>query len=128
MACFPKFVNFSILKSIYQVGSSLRSVISNIQNKAVKIISFTHKFEGTYPLFLKANILRFSDIVTLDSLLFMHAFVTNSLLVSFQVFFSLVNQNNLYETRRSCRSYLKVISVNTTKFGIYSLKGICIRT
>ena len=138
------FVTPSLLKTIYhaifsshmrygcivwgQIGSPLRSRICNLQNKALRIMCFAKLFDKTKPLFVKLNLLQFSDVVLLENILLSHAFVTKSLPVSFNDFFSLTNIVHRYETRRTANVFFKVKMVNTTRFGLNSIKSLCVKS
>ena len=138
------FATPSLLKSIYhaifashmrygcivwgQNGSPLRSKICNLQNKALRLMCFADIFDKTKPLFVKMDLLQFTDIVLLENILFSHAFVTKTLPVSFQNFFTLANNVHCYETRRTSNVFFKVNMVNTTRYGLNSIKSIYIKS
>ena len=111
-----------------QIGSPLRSRICNLQNKALRIMCFAKLFDKTKPLFVKLNLLQFSDVVLLENILLSHAFVSKSLPVSFNDFFSLTNIVHRYETRRTANVFFKVKMVNTTRFGLNSIKSLCVKS
>ena len=111
-----------------QKGSPLRSKVCNLQNKALRTMYFAKIFDRTKPLFALSHILQFSDAILLENLLFSHAFVIKCLPSSFNNFFSLSNESHYYETRRTAKVYFKVNMVNTTKYGLNSIKDLCIKS
>ena len=144
LAKIRHFVNPELLKTIYhailsshmrygcivwgQKGSSLCTNICNLQNTALRIMFFAKLFDRTKPLFNLAGILQFSDMVILENIIFSHSFLSYYLPSSFREFFTLTKEAHNYETKRTKNVFFYVERVNTTKFGLNSIKYLCVKS
>ena len=76
--------------------------------------------EHTNPIFIDLKILKFHDIVWLQSAIFMHDFHHGNLPVAFNQFFLLVNKRHGYNTRSASKLNYSLTHVRTNyrKFSI----------
>ena len=79
------------------------------------------------PLFKKLNILKLPDIVKLNNICFVIDFLNGRLPVCFKNFFLLASEKHKYNTKFSANSSLWLPTKNTTKYGLKSMKIICIK-
>ena len=78
-----------------------------------------------YPLYRDLKLLKFSDLVHLQNVLFVHSVyhrnLPSALLKTFNIDFT-----HAYPTRACTRGLINSYSKNTTSFGINSIKNQCI--
>ena len=109
------FSSISIWGNTY--SSTLRPLII-LQKKATRIITFSEPVDHSEPLFMKLNILKLTDLVTLHNALLMYNYHRNLLPSSFENFFKTVASIHSYNTRLASKStyYLNNIKTNYGKF------------
>ena len=123
-----KMLYFSLIYPflIYGVtvwGNTYPSTIKPIcilQKRAIRLITFSHYTEHTGPIFKELTLLKFTDIVFLQTALFMYELYNNSLPSVFDDKFQLVSKTHPYRTRFSSRCSYKLPSFRTNygKFNI----------
>ena len=88
--------------------------------KAIGIMTFAEFKEHTNPIFIDLKILKFHDIVWLQTAIFMHDFHHSDLPVVFNQFFLFVNKRHGYNTRSASRLNCSLPHVRTSyrKFSI----------
>ena len=126
------YVNETTLRSIYYAifqsylscvctarGQNIKynHRISILQRKAMKIIFFSDFNEHTTPLFSKAKILRFSDIIQLENCIFANKSVSGSLHPLLSQVYLFANDHRNYNTRFASNDLLKVLTNNTSIYG-----------
>ena len=108
-----------------QPVSNLISRITNLQNRAVRIMSFADYHAPVNPLYRDLKLIKFKDLVHLKNVLLVHSVFHQSLpkalLKTFNIGFS-----HAYRTRACTRGLINSYSKNTTSFGINSVKNQCI--
>ena len=108
-----------------QPVSNFISRITNLQNRAVRIMSFADYHAPVDPLYHDLKLLKFSDLVHLKNVLLVHSvFHQNlpaALLKSFNFDFT-----HAYPTRACTRGLINSFTKKTTCFGINSIKNQCI--
>ena len=98
--------------------SFLKQLFS-IQKKAIRIISFSEPKSHSEPLFKSLSLLKLDDIIESQILSLVYQWSRPPVSV---------NISNLhlpfysYSTRQSCNRNVYVVSVNTTQYGLHSLK------
>ena len=93
------FFTYGILAGGNTYSTSTVNPLFILQKKALRIIKFSEYREHTSPLYVKLNILKFSDLVYFHNALFMHDYHSGNLPSSFNLFFTKVNQKHSYNTR-----------------------------
>ena len=131
------FVPINILLSIYhaifsshmyygcqiwaQGTSQFITRIKNLQNKAMRLISFKPYTFETSPLYKKHKILKFQDQIYLLNILFTYEYLNDSLPEAFTDTFYLTNTQHTYVTRNVSNQSLTIPQVNTIKYGSNSI-------
>ena len=101
--------------------------LSNLQKKAIRIITFSSFTEHSSPFFID-NIVKLSDIITLQLAVFMYKFHNQLLPSVFDVFFNPVRNIHSYNSRLSCRMTYAIPKARTN-YGILNIKfqGVKVR-
>ena len=96
--------------------------LSVVQKKAIRIIPFPEPRSRSEPLFKSHKILNLNDVIKLQVLAFVYQWSNNLLPPCFSDYFKFSSSVHSYSTRQSCDGNLYVTSVNTTQYGLRSLK------
>lgn len=94
-----------------------------LQKKAVRIMTFADFKEHTNPIFIDLKILKFHDLVWLQTAIFMHDFHHGNLPVVFNQFFLLVNKRHDYNTRSASKLNYSLPYVRTN-YGKFNIKFV----
>ena len=131
LAKLRHFVNSEILRSTYFAifHSHLNYVciawgltrfpqqkVSILQKKALRIMNFAPFNAHTTPLFKNCNILKFADIINVESCIFINNCFNRDSFSIFNENFKLVSTTYLYNTRSARNGLLFVPSYNTVRF------------
>ena len=92
-----------------------------IQKKAIRIISFCEPKSHSEPLFKSLNLLNLNDVIESQILFFVYQWSRRLLSPCFGEHFKFTSVHS-FSTRQSCNRNLNVASVNTTQYGLRSLK------
>ena len=134
----PKSTLFSIYHSIFsshltygcqvwfQAPNTLTNQISTLQNKALRLINFKNKQEHTSPLYKSSQILKIKDHSDLLNCLFTYKCLHSELPLSFENFVTTIDHQ--YRTRAAVYGSLAILNVNTTLYGLQSIRYRCIST
>ena len=103
------------------------SLISNTviyypKKKAIRIISFSEPKAHPEPLFKSLNLLKFNDVIELQILSFVYQWSHRLLTPCFSEYFKFTSSVHSYSTRQSSNRDLYLASLNTTQYGLRSLK------
>ena len=93
-----------------------------IQKRAISRISFSEPKSHSEPLFKSLNLLKLNDGHWITDTLFCLSVVMQTVTPLFQWIFKFTSFVHSYATRQSCNRNLYVTSVNTTQYGLRSLK------
>ena len=93
-----------------------------IQKKAIRIISFSEPKSHSEPLFKSLNLLKLNDVIELQILSFVYQWSHRLLPPCFSEYFKFTSSVHSYSTRQSSKRNLYLASVNTTQYGLRSLK------
>jgi len=102
-----------------------------LQNKAVRLITFSDHLAYTNPLFRELNILKLSDIVTMHNIIFTHNTLNNKSPALFNKYFIVKSTNHRHPTTNnpdSTYSNLKgslEMPKYSSKSGELSIRYIC---
>ena len=106
------------------------SLISNTiiyyPKKATRIISLSEPISHSEPLFKSLN-LKLNDVIESLILSFVYQWSRKLLPPCFTEYFKFTSSVHSYSTRQSCNRNLYVALVNTTQYGLRSLKFTCPR-
>ena len=95
-------------------------LISNLQDKAIRIINFKPYRSTRNPLYKDSKILKLEDFIRLQNCLLIHDYLHNTLPECFQDYY--FKQNTMQvQTRNSTLGCLFVPSMNTTTYGLNSI-------
>ena len=93
-----------------------------IQKKAIRVISFSEPKSHSEPLFKSLNLLKLNDVIELQILSFVYQWSHRLLPPCFSEYFKFTSSVHSYSTRQSSNGNLYLASVNTTQYGLRSLK------
>ena len=93
--------------------------LTELQKKAIRIITFSPFRTHSSPLFKELNLLKFPDIVQFCTVLFMHQYHCDTLPIIFTDFFKEHKHN--YNTRLSSKSTFALPKVRTN-YGIFNIR------
>ena len=93
-----------------------------VQKRAIRIISFSEPKSHSEPLFKSLNLLKLNDVIESQILSFVYQWSHGLLPPCFSKYFNFTSSVHSYATRQSCKRNLYVASVNTTQYGLRSLK------
>ena len=99
--------------------------IQTLQNRAVRLISFAYESPvhiHTVDLYKQQKLLKFSDLVTLKNLLFVHDYLNKSVPDCFDGYFILEKDLYHQNTRNAVNSKLFKPYRDSTKYGLKSFK------
>ena len=91
--------------------------MSILQEKELRITNFAPFNAHTTPLSKNSNILKFADIINIESCIFMKNYFNKSSFSIFNENFKLVSTTHSYNTRSFRNSLLFVPSFNSVRFG-----------
>ena len=100
--------------------------VFKLQNRAMRLLSFTDFHANADPLYKQYNVLKLNDLITLQNCLFVHDFFNNKLPTCFSTLFQPVYEIHDRITKNSELSCLYVPFARTTKYGLNSFTHICI--
>ena len=86
------------------------------------MISFSEPKSHSEPLFKSFNLLKLNDVIESQILSFVYQWSRRLLPPCFNEYFKFTSSVHSYSTRQSCNKNLYVASVNTTQYGLRSLK------
>ena len=98
-----------------------RQKVSILQKKALRIMNFAPFNAHTTPLFKNCNILKFADIINVESCIFINNCFNKDSFSTFSENFKLVSTTHSYNTRSARNGLLFVPSYNTVRFGRKSI-------
>ena len=93
----------------------------HLQKKAIRIITFSSFTEHSSPLFKGLNVLKLSDIITLQLAVFMYKFHNQLLPSVFDTFLNPVGNIHCYNTRLSSRMTYAIPKARTN-YGILNIR------
>ena len=101
--------------------------ILTLQKCALRLITFSAPRSPSNPIFSNLGILKFFDLVEFLNILLVHQHFARDLPVDLLNTFNLSKVNHSFNTRGSSLGLLKVSSVNTKTYGLYSLLRLSIQ-
>ena len=118
--CFVySLITYGILVWGNTYETSLKS-LTTLQNKAIRIITFSKRNEHSNPLYAKLKLLKIKDLVHFHNALFMFHYYHNQLPNAYVNFFQSVSSVHQYRTRLASKAsyYTALIRTNYGKFSI----------
>ena len=102
---------------VKQALSQLTNEIAILQNKALRIITFSNRNTPVDPLFKQLKILKFDQMIQMDSCLLALNHTNKSLPKTFENFFQYSNNQHNHNTRDSSSKKIVLPQVKTTHLG-----------
>ena len=100
--------------------------VFKLQNRAMRIISFSDYKADADPLFKLNNVLKLTDLIALQNCIFVHDFLNKKLPICFNTYFQSVSEIHSINTKSSELGCLHVPYYATTKYGLNSFTRKCI--
>jgi len=95
--------------------------ISILQRKCLRVINSAGFMEHTNPLFIRNNIVKFSDIIKINQLLLANQFYNEYLPEDLRNLFTYLSKVHSHHTRKSNSAFF-IPAISSTNYGVYSLK------
>ena len=109
-----------------QVTNSFNQKVFNLQNRALRIISFSNFRANCNPLYSNLNILKLRDQITLQNCLFTYDALKNTTPRCFSDYFKLTRDSHNLNTRMAKLGCLFPLTYGTLRYGIFSITNKCI--
>ena len=111
-----------------QSSNSSTDKVARLQNRAMRIISFSDFHADAFPIYKANNILRLTDFVSLQNCLFVHDYLNNNLPFRFKNYFRTIHVIHGKGTRSQQLGLLFVPHFSTKKYGLSSITRKCINS
>ena len=95
--------------------------VFKLQNRAMRIISFSDFHANSNPIYKENKILKLKDYITLQNCIFVYDFLNNNLPTCFDSYFKSVNAVHSKRTKSSKLGCLFVPHFSTKKYGLNSI-------
>ena len=102
--------------------STLTPIITDLQKRVLRIITFSNYNDHSNPLFKALEIIKFEDIIFLYNAIFMYDFHSGTLPPAFSNYFTAVNKRHNYNTRLASGSSYTLPPIRTN-YGKFSIKS-----
>lgn len=109
-----------------QVTNSHNQKIFKLQNRSVRIISFSDFRASVNPIYSSLNILKLRDQIVLQNCLFVHDSLNNIAPSCFSAYFRHTRNAHSLNTRQATLGCLYPSSYSTFRYGIFSITNRCI--
>ena len=111
-----------------QNSNTFTDKVFRLQNRSMRIISFSDFHAEALPLYKANNILTLKDFISLQNCLFVHDFLNNKLPSCFQNYFKAVDVVHGKGTKSQQLGCLFVPHFSTKKYGLASITRKCINS
>ena len=95
--------------------------VFKLQNRAMRIISFSDFHASSSPIYKVMKILKLEDFITLQNCLFVHDFLNKKLPVCFNSYFQSANKLHSIGTKSSQLGCIFIPHVSTKRYGLNSI-------
>ena len=109
-----------------QVTNTFNQKIFKLQNRALRIITFSDFRADCNPIYRELNILKLRDQIAIQNCLFVHDSLSNNSPSCFSEYFNQTRQVHPLYTRNASLGCLYPNDSNTTRYGLYSITTKCI--
>lgn len=109
-----------------QVNNTFNDKIFKLQNRALRIITFSNFRVDSYPLYNNLKILKLKDQIILQNCLFVYDALKKVSPICFQEYFSHTRDVHIMNTRSSNLGCLFVTHNRTIRYGLNSITNQCI--
>ena len=100
--------------------------VLKLQNRAMRILSFSDFYANADPLYKMFNILKLSDIIALQNCIFVQDVFNNKLPICFNPYFQSISNIHSIDTKSSEFGCIHIPLFATTKYGLNSFTRKCI--
>ena len=109
-----------------QVTNSFNQKIFDLQDRALRIISFSDFRSDPNPIYRNFKILNLHDQIILQNVLFTHDALKNAAPTCFNEYFTQTRETHSHNTRNSTLGCLALSHSGTIRYGILSITSQCI--
>ena len=109
-----------------QVTNSFNQKIFDLQDRALRIISFSDFRSDPNPIYRNFKILKLHDQIILQNVLFTHDALKNAAPTCFNEYFTHTRETHSHNTRNSTLGCLALSHSGTIRYGIFSITSQCI--
>ena len=95
--------------------------VFKLQNRAMRIISFSDFYADASPIYKELEILKLEDFISLQNSLFVHDFLNKKLPKCFNTYFHTLKESHPIGTNNSKLGCLFIPYVSTSKYGLNSI-------
>ena len=128
-------VYFAIFDSYLRYGCQVwgqhrnanTNTISQLQDKAIRVISFKDRNAAPQPLFHEKKIIRFFDLITFYNCLLIAEHLNQNLPSSFGGYFTYLEEHHNHNTRGAQKKLVNVPQSKTTFYGTHSVTAKSVR-
>ena len=95
--------------------------IVTLQRQALRIITFSKRDAQSNPIFSQLGLIKFMDLVTMQTAIFMFQYYHNLLPKAFDNYFTFISSKYYYNTRLASKStyYIDYVRTNYGKFNLH---------
>ena len=119
-AIFDSYLNYGSL--VWGQNTNAIKCLTILQKKALRLMNFKPRNIHTSPLYLRLNILNLPSKIFLENCLLISKAINNFLPSLFDGWFKFASETHLCETHTSNKGLLKISTLNTKRYGKYSVK------
>ena len=120
-AIFDSHLTYSCIVWAQNINTVNRPII--LQKKALRIINFKDQLFYPSPLFSENNILKFSDKITLENILFVNKSINRQVPPIFSDWFTFLGDLHRYETCWSVNDHVNIPTFGTQKYGHFIIRA-----
>ena len=120
-AIFDSHLTYSCIVWAQNINTVNRLII--LQKKALRIMNFKDQLFHSSPLFSENNILKFTDKITLENILFVNKSINRQVPPIFYDWFTFSGDLHRYETCWSVTDHLNIPTFRTQKYGRFSIRA-----
>ena len=118
---FDSHLTYSCIVWAQNINTVNRLII--LQKKALHIMNFKDQLFHSSPLFSENNILKFTDKITLENILFVNKSINRQVPPIFYDWFTFSGDLHRYETCWSVTDHLNIPTFRTQKYGRFSIRA-----
>ena len=125
-AIFDSHLSYSCIVWAQNINTVRRLII--LQKRTLRIMNFKNQLFHSSPLFSSNNILKLSDKITLENILFVSKSINRQVPSIFCDWFTFSGNIHRYETCWSVTNHPNIPTFRTQKYGHFSIRVSAIRS